>query len=221
MKEAIHRDEVREAIRTHQETIDTPFREEAVFLYALAQEMDRRFFNGLYYPDGKKVPAPFIAFDDLRNKNTLAQYDLYPDEYGIIGKITFNTTWYEDRDGIQAWTRGRYSLGETLLHEYVHLWQQIGRGKDPYTYEKHRKDTHNKEFIAKAEELGIHPMPVKGVHTRIATAGSPIDILLTEMGIARPAGAENKPDEDKSAWADWLIVIRGGEKKKGRSTLHK
>jgi len=108
-----------------------------------------------------------------------------------------------------------------LLHEYVHLWQQIGRGKDPYTYEKHRKDTHNKEFIAKAEELGIHPMPVKGVHTRIATAGSPIDILLTEMGIARPAEAEGKPDDDKSTWADWLIVIRGGEKKIGKSSLHK
>jgi hypothetical protein len=172
--------------------------------------MDERFFNGFLYPDGKKVPPPVIAFDDLRNKNTIAAYDLFPDEYGIVGKITFNTAHYQDavdESGrpIKEWERGRYSQGETLLHEYIHLWQQIGRGKDPYRWEKHRRDTHNKEFVAKAEALGIHPMPVRGIHTRIATRGSPIDILLKELGIFPPYGAYGKPDNNKQNWADWVL----------------
>jgi hypothetical protein len=177
------------------------------------------------YPDGKKVPPPVIAFDDLRNKNTIACYDLFLDEYGIVGKITFNTAHYEDavdESGrpIKEWERGRYSQGETLLHEYIHLWQQIGRGKDPYRWEKHRRDTHNKEFVAKAEELGIHPMPVRGIHTRIATRGSPIDILLKELGIFPPYGAYGKPDNNKQNWADW-VLSKDQERPRGRSTLKK
>jgi hypothetical protein len=86
----------RETIRQHQENAEWMFREEAVFWYGVSQIMDERFFNGLVYPDGRKVPAPFIAFEDLRNKNTIAQYDLFPDEYGIVGKITFNTAHYKD-----------------------------------------------------------------------------------------------------------------------------
>ena len=61
-------------------------------------------------------------------------------------------------------------------------------------------------------------MPVKGVHTRIATPGSPIDILLKDVGIYPPGKAYEKPDDDKTNWADWLI---GDKIKKGRSTLHK
>jgi len=219
----IERDfDVKDAIRRHQETVDTPFRDEAVFWYNIASEMDKRFFNGLVYPDGRKVPTPVIAFDDLRNKNTLACYDLFPDEYGIEGKITFNTAWYEERDGKQEWIRGKYSQGETLLHEYVHLWQQIGRGDDPYRQEKHGRVTHNKEFVAKCEELGIHPMPVKGIHTMPATPGSPIDILLKENGIYPPEKAYDKPESDFSDWAKWLIILDDHKKiRKGRSTLHK
>ena len=209
------------AIQKHQETANWPYREEAQLWYSVASEMDKRFFNGLIYPDGSKVPTPTIAFDDLRNKNTLACYDLFPDEIGILGKITFNTQWYEEREGKMEWVRGNYSQGETLVHEYVHLWQQIGRGLDPYKQEKHRHNTHNKEFIAKCEELGIHPMPVKGVHTRIATPGSPIDILLKDMGIYPPEKAYEKPD-DKMDWAKWMIILDDHKKdRKGRSTLTK
>jgi hypothetical protein len=213
------------AIKKHQETAEWEYRDEAAFWNGVAQKMDERFFNGFLYPDGKKVPPPVIAFSDLRNKNTIAAYDLFPDEYGIVGKITFNTAHYKDvaqESGKveKVWERGRYSQGETLLHEYIHLWQQIGRGKDPYRWEKHRRDTHNKEFVSKAEELGIHPMAVHGVHTKIATPGSPIDILLKEQGIFPPEGADKKPDGDKHNWADWLI-FKGKEKPRGKSTLTK
>src|SRR5215212_1787192 len=214
-----------EAIRKHEETANWEYKEEAKFWYGISQEMDKRFFNGLIYPDGKKVPPPVTAFEDLRNKNTIAAYDLLPDEYGIVGKITFNTAHYKDavdESGrhIKVWERGRYSQGETLLHEYIHLWQQIGRGKDPYRWEKHRKDTHNKEFVSKAEELGIHPMPVRGVHTKIATPSSPIDILLKEIGVFPPYGAYGKPEDDKRNWADW-VLSKDGQKPRGKSTLNK
>ena len=121
-------------------------KEEAKYWYGISQEMDQRFFNGLLYLDGKKVSPPVIAFDDLRNKNTIAQYDLFPDE-GILGKITFNSAHYVDRVAengklIKARERGRYSQGETMLHEYLHIWQQIGRGKDPYKWERHKRETH-------------------------------------------------------------------------------
>jgi len=204
-------------IETHERTANWEYQKEADFWYEIAKIMDNRFFNGLVYPDGKRVPTPIIAFDNLRNKNTLACYDLFPDEYGLIGKITFNTEHYNEK---KEWDLGRYSQGETLLHEYIHLWQQIGRGKDPYSFTKHRRNTHNKEFVTKAEELGIHPMPGSGVHTQIATPGSPIDILLREVGIRPPEKAYEKPEDSNISWADWLIVIGGGETKKGRSSLN-
>jgi hypothetical protein len=46
-------------------------------------------------------------------------------------------------------------------------------------------------------------------------------ILGEGYRISRPAGVEDKPAGDKMSWADWLIVIGGGEKPKGRSSLTK
>jgi hypothetical protein len=213
------------AIKKHQETAEWEFRDEAVFWNAVAQKMDERFFNGFVYPDGRRVPTPIIAFRDLRNKNTIAQYDLFPDEYGITGKITFNTAHYKDvvdENGklVKEWERGRYSQGETLLHEYVHLWQQIGRGKDPYMWEKHKRVTHNKEWHEKAQSYGLNPEGSAGVHTTIATPGSPIDVLLREIGIVPPHGAYGKPEGDKQNWADW-VLSKGKERPRGKSTLNK
>jgi len=213
------------AIKKHQETAEWEYREEATFWNGVSQKMDERFFNGFVYPDGRKVPAPVIAFEDLRNKNTIAGYDLFPDEYGIVGKITFNTAHYEDKvdeNGklIKAWERGRYSQGETMLHEYLHLWQQIGRGKDPYKWEKHKRETHNKEWNEKARGLGLNPEGPAGVHTQPATPGSPIDILLREHGIFPPEGAYSISKLNKENWG-YYLVYKDKEKPKGRSTLHK
>ena len=214
----------REAIRKHQETAPWEYREEATFWYGIAQDMDKMFFNGFLYPDGRKVPAPFIAFDDLGNIKTIAQYDLAPDEYGIIGKITFNTAYYvdsldENKKPIKFWSRGRYSQGETLLHEYLHLWQEIGRGKHPVT--KQSRVTHNKEWHDKAKELGLNPEGPKGVHTKPATPGSPIDVFLKEHGIYPPRGAYSVLNYDgKTSWAT-LLFDKEKAPRKGRSTLHK
>src|SRR5688500_15778904 len=209
----------------YQEIAEWEYRDEATFWNSVAQKMDERFFNGFLYPDGKKVPAPVIAFQDLRNKNTIAQYDLFPDEYGIVGKITFNTVHYRDAVDekgklVKEWERGRYSQGETLLHEYVHLWQQIGRGKDPYRRGKQRRVTHNKEWQEKVRSFGLNPEGPAGIHTKIATPGSPIDVLLRELGIAPPYGAYGKPKDDKRNWADW-VLSKEKVKPRGRSTLNK
>jgi hypothetical protein len=93
----IEKIDAKEAIRKHQETAEWEYREEAAFWYAISKTMDERFFNGLVYPDGRKVPPPVIAFEDLRNRTTIAQYHLFPDEYGTIGRITFNTVHYIDK----------------------------------------------------------------------------------------------------------------------------
>ena len=227
MKEGIffEQDDVKPAIKKHQETAEWEFRDESRFWNHVARKMDERFFNGFLYPDGKKVPAPVIAFQDLRNKNTIAQYDLLPDEYGITGKITFNTAHYKDvvdENGKlnKEWERGRYSQGETLLHEYVHLWQQIGRGKDPYRWQKHRRETHNREWHEKARSFGLNPEGPAGIHAKIATPGSPIDLLLRELGIESPLGAYGKPSGDKQNWADW-VLSKEKVKPRGRSTLNK
>ncbi len=135
-----------------------------------------------------------------------------------MGKITFNTQWYIDVDDKKEWELGRYSPGETLCDEYVHLYQQIGRGKDPYKQEKHGRVFHNKEFVEFCNRLGIHPALVTGQHTQIAGCDAPTDVLLRDMGIPRPDGADDVPDDNKKNWAAWII---GKDKVKGRSTLSK
>lgn len=216
--------DVKLAIKKHEESAEWEYRDEAIFWNNVAKEMDSQFFNGFLYPDGRKVPAPVIAFSDLGNIRTIAAYDLFPDEYGIIGKITFNTAHYkdvhQDEHMVKEWERGRYSQGETLLHEYVHLWQQIGRGKDPYRFSKHRRETHNKEWHEEARSFGLNTEGPAGVHVKFATPDSPIDILLREIGIEPPYGAYGKPEDVKQNWADW-VISKGKEKPRGRSTLHK
>jgi len=61
----IQRFDPKPAIQTYAETADWPYREEAKFLYEVGKEMDRRFFNGLVYPDGSKVPAPAVNLPKL------------------------------------------------------------------------------------------------------------------------------------------------------------
>ena len=75
--------EIQKDLRNHE--VETPweYQTEAKKLYSVGEHMMSRFFNGLVYPDGRAVPAPVFAFEDLRNYRTLAQYYLVPDAYGI------------------------------------------------------------------------------------------------------------------------------------------
>ena len=77
-------------------------------------------------------------------------------------EITMNTEHYTDeqQDGKvkKVWSFGKWAQMETLLHEQVHLWQQ-NFGEDPVRL---GRPYHNKEFVAKCEGLGLHPMPGVG-----------------------------------------------------------
>lgn len=107
-------------IQRHSETADWQFRDQANFLYGVGHEMMNRFFNGLVYLDGRKVPDPLIAFDNLRNNNVLAQYSLFPDEYGLMYKITYNSAHFNEVDGKQVYKYGQWAMCETLAHEMLH-----------------------------------------------------------------------------------------------------
>lgn len=199
-------------IRRASENLDWPYREEAELMYKVGQVMMERFFNGLVYLDGKKVPDPLIAFDDLRNNNVLACYDLFPDEYGLMYKITHNTQQYEVVDGSLKPKYGRFAVCEVQLHEMIHAWQQDGRGKEPY---KRGKSTHNKEFCQTAKQLGLNVVPNVGCHFAPADEGSPFAILMHEMGIQRPTDVPIVEDT-RGRRFDWFEI---GKKEKGRSTL--
>jgi hypothetical protein len=200
-------------IQKHSENADWEYREYSQFLYNVGSEMMARFFNGLVYPDGKKVPNPLFAFDNLRNNNVLGQYDLFPDEYGLKFKITINTAHFEDVDGKKKYKYGDWALCEVGLHELIHVWQQEGGGKDPY---KGGRNSHNKEFVDKAESLGLHPVPVIGCHSKVADADSPFGYLMKQFGIKRPDDVPRA--EGIKIKDDWFEI---GKKRKGRSSLTK
>ena len=204
--------ELQPTIRKTSETAEWEYKDEAKFLYGVGQKMMERFFNGLVYLDGRQVPAPLIAFDDLRNHRVLACYDLFPDEYGLMYKITFNTEQYSDG----AWRYGRYAQCETELHEMIHTWQQHGRGNHPY---KGGRETHNLEFVTKCKELGLNSTRGIGVHFAPPDPDSPFDILMKELFIRPPEGS----DEIEAGRINWFIVIdkrkTGGHT--GKSSLSK
>jgi hypothetical protein len=76
----------------------------------------------------------------------------------------------EEQDGKKkkVWSFGKWAQMETLLHEQVHLWQQ-NFGEDPV---KPGRPYHNREFGFKCENLGLHPMPGVGCHTRLSVFSS-------------------------------------------------
>jgi hypothetical protein len=191
-------------IRKTSESADWPYRDEATIMYGVGQMMMDRFFNGLVYLDGRKVPDPLIAFDNLRNHKVLAQYDLYPDEYGLMYKITHNTEQYEEVEGKKVNKWGRWAICETQCHEMLHAWQQHGRGKEPY---KGGINAHNEEFVMKAKELGLNVTPVIGCHFAVADEGSPFAILMKKLGLPRPADVPK--EESKMDWFKFGKEIRG------------
>jgi hypothetical protein len=212
------------AIREHQMSADHPYRDVARRWYPIVDDMEATFFNGIVYPDGGKVPAPLLAFDEY-NKKSLAHVDLFEDEYGLIGKITVNTAyfvdWEEGGSTTKKYVLGDYSLGETITHEFAHVWQQFGpRAKDPFNQKKHHRVTHNAEWHEFVRGLGLNTEGPAGVHTKPATLGSPVDLFLRRHGITPPEGVEEAGYDGKSNWSK-LVTYKDKEKPKGRSSLTK
>ena len=171
------------------------------------------------------MPPPILAWEDLGNKNTITKYDLFEDGLALVGKITFNAAhyidWVEDNGRIvKRYVRGRYAQLETYDHEWIHLTQQIGRGKDPYNQKKHGRVTHNKEWHTIARSHGLNPKGPEGIHTRPMRKGSPLDLFAEMHGILRPPGADTIAYDGKTNWAA-IMLYADKPKPKGRSTLQK
>jgi hypothetical protein len=205
-------------VRKNAETAsDWEYAEEAAYLYRIASVFKDRFLDPILLTDRKRLPDPVISFDNLRNQNTLAAYTLARNPQGLLFEITMNTQHYQEADvdgkKSQHWVFGRWAQLETLLHEQVHLWQQ-NFGDDPV---KPGKSHHNKEFVAKCENIGLHPMPGVGCHIKLADG--PFAILMKELGI-KPPDLSHIPDELDFDWFLWFLE-KEGKRRKGKSTLNK
>ena len=204
-------------VRRNAETArDWDYAEEATYLYQKAVLFKDRFLDPILLTDRRRLPDPVISFENLRNRNTLACYTLARNPQGLLYQITMNTEHYveEERDGkkVKVWSFGKWAQLETLLHEQVHLWQQ-NFGENPV---KPGRSTHNKEFVTKCEALGLHPMPDRGCHIRLADGV--FANLMKELGI-EPPNMEPGSDLDID-WFKWFLDSMG-KGRKGTSTLHK
>jgi hypothetical protein len=187
---------------------DWAYSEEAKYLYSMAVLFKDRFLDPVLRTDRGRLPDPVISFDDLRNRRTLAAYTLHRNPLGLLDEITFNTVHYDEESGRKVWHFGKWAQLETLLHEQVHLWQQ-NFGEHPV---KPGRVSHNKEFVAKCESYGLHPMPVAGYH--VTVADGLFAQLMGELGIPRPDDVPRDREESKK---DWFRP----KPEKGRSSLHK
>ena len=196
---------------------DWEYADEAAHLYRMAVLFKDRFLDPVLLTDRRRLPDPVISFANLRNKNTLAAYTLARNPQGLLYQITMNSKHYaeEERDGekVKIWSFGKWAQLETLLHEQVHLWQQ-NFGDNPV---KPGKSHHNKEFIAKCENLGLHPMSGVGCHIKLADG--PFAILMNELGV-KPPDISQKPDDLTFDWFKWMLDSIG-KSRKGTSTLKK
>jgi hypothetical protein len=200
-------------IRKNAETAsDWEYRDEAARLYDLAVIFRDRLVDPILRLDRSQVHDPVISFENLRNHNVLAGYTLQRNPQGLLHEISLNTTHYTTVEGKQEWKYGRWAQAESLLHEMLHLKQQK-YGRSPY---KSGRNTHNKEFVTMAKELGLFVTPVFGNHYQVAEAGSPFAILMAELGIQRPADVPRA--EGVKVKDDWFEI---GKKRKGNSSLTK
>lgn len=192
---------------------DWEYKDEAAYLYRMAVLFTDRLLDPLHHLDRERLPEPVIAFENLRNKNTLAGFRLTRSPEGLQNEIVINAEHYVTQEGKKVWEYGTWAQLETLLHEQVHEWQQVF-GKDPVSL---KRIYHNKEFVEKCEALGLHPKLGEGYHLRLADG--PFAILMKELGVA-PPDLQEKPEDINIDWFKWLLDYLG-KGKKGTSTLTK
>jgi hypothetical protein len=190
---------------------DWEFNEQYKFLNRWARIFKQRLLDPIAVPGKPPLPDPVIGFERMRVE-TEAAYTLARNDHGLLYEINFNRVHYiTGAEGIE-WRFGQWGALETLLHEMIHLWQQ-NVGEHPY---KKGNNTHNAEFVKKAEYFGLHPKPVVGCH--IAPADGVFEVLMKEYGITRPEG--EIPEDGITDWWE-LYPDKFKARPKGRSTLNK
>ena len=196
-------DQAKEAIRRSQEHAITWRHHE---LSQTLNEWAGRFTDRFLVPvlelnrDGP-LPSPVIGFESFDHR-VHAYYRLGKNAFGLKDEIILNE---------RHLSRPLYSVLETVLHEQIHLWQQR-RGEHPV-----ERNYHNQEFVEKAEQLGLHPQPISGIHLR--PADGQFERLMREHGITRPSQEMVFPVQNRQEKRNWWQDP--GKERKGRSTLEK
>jgi hypothetical protein len=103
-------------VRKNAETAsDWEYKDEAAYLYRMAVILKDRLLDPLHHLDRERLPEPVLAFENLRNKNTLAGFRLTRSPEGLQNEIIMNTEHYVDQEGKKVWEYGRWAQLETLL----------------------------------------------------------------------------------------------------------
>lgn len=118
-------------------------------------------------------------------------------------------------------------LIESIIHEKLHLLQEHGANmgwerSDGEPYVASKSGAHNKQWVAMAEECGLHPLPVLGAH--YAPMSGQAERLASLLGYDMPDHAKGdfpKPENYKGGKSDawWFSGDRG--KPRGSSSLTK
>jgi hypothetical protein len=138
-----------------------------------------------------EIPLPALRLSALRI-TTLGHYDCGFNRFGLQNEIAISTRHIERCRADGAWWR---VLG-TLLHEHLHLWQQI-HGKPG------RNNYHNVQYQKHAAGFGLI---VTGEGYTQYAPESPFMDLLREHGIVVPAVPEltvKPPQRGESKLKKW------------------
>ena len=167
----------------------------ATTLYQWTDRFNDRFFE-------RRMPEALLGFRCL-DVRILAAYTLRRNPQGLLYEITFNT---------QHLDRPLWETLETLMHEYVHLWQQ-NLGEHPV-----ERNYHNREFVGKCESLGLHPAIGSGVH--LCPADGPFAAFLKAYGVEPPLVVSGVLVDGKGRPLDWWS--RPGDRERRRlAAFHK
>ena len=175
----------KEAIRRNVEiAMDWPYRKMATTLYRWADIFRERLLDPVAIPGRGRMPDIVLSFEPM-NYRALAGYTLQRNAQGLLNEIAFNS---------KRLDRPLWEHLETLLHEMVHLWQQ-NFGQHPI-----RRAYHNREFVDKCQELGLHSQIGSGAHWK--PADGLFALLMKEHGIEEPKYTEVPPEEKRKNWWD-------------------
>lgn len=184
-----------EAIRRHVEGADDwEWHEIASQLYVWTDRFNDRFWQ-------RQMPEAVLSFERMDHR-VLAAYTLRRNAQGLLYEITFNVKHLE---------RPLWETLETLMHEYVHLWQQ-NYGQHPVS-----RNYHNEEFVGACETIGLHPLIGAGVHVR--PADGRFAEFLRAYDVPEPAPLAEPIVSPKGKPLDWWADPEA--RPQGRSTMRK
>ena len=196
MKERLAQSSPHEAIRRHVEAAqDWEWHGIATELYRWSDRFSDRFFN-------REMPDIVLSFERL-DVRILAGYTLKRNPQGLLYEITFNSKHLD---------RPLWETLETLMHEYVHLWQQ-NYGQYPVS-----RNYHNREFVGRCVEIGLHPATGSGVHLRPADGA--FAEFLKGYSVPEPPPLAKPKLSPKEKPLDWWTNPED-RRRRGRSTLVK